>query len=88
MNLIDDHLDERASAGTIYGMTHKTTVYLPEELKAAVEREAQRRGSSEAEVIRQAIAQAVGRPRPNPAIIGGEPIAERIDELLAGFGER
>lgn len=69
-------------------MTHKTTVYLPEELKAAVEREAQRRGSSEAEVIRQAIAEAVGRPRPSPGIIGGEPIAERVDELLAGFGER
>lgn len=69
-------------------MTHKTTVYLPNDLKEALEREAKRRGLSEAEVIRQAIARAIKRPSPNPGIIGGEPIAERIDELLTGFGER
>jgi predicted transcriptional regulator len=69
-------------------MPVKTTVYLPEELKAAVVREAARRGSSEADVIRSAIAAAVERPRPTPAIISGPPIADRVDELLAGFGER
>jgi len=37
-------------------MSRKTTVYLPEPLKDAVERAAQRRGCSEAEIIRQAIA--------------------------------
>jgi predicted transcriptional regulator len=74
----------------MYGIaTQKTTIYLPEELKAAVEREAKRRGTSEAEVIRDAIARAVSRPRPRAGIItGGEPIAHRVDELLAGFGER
>jgi predicted transcriptional regulator len=69
-------------------MSQKTTVYLPEALKAAVESEAKRRGLSEAEVIRQAIAEAVGRPRPQAAIIDGAPFAEQADELLAGFGER
>ena len=48
----------------MYGMSVKTTIYLPDELKAAVEREAKLRGSSEAEVIRGAIAAAVTRPRP------------------------
>jgi predicted transcriptional regulator len=69
-------------------MSQKTTVYLPDDLKAAVEGEARRRGLSEAEVIRQAIAAAVERPLPQAAIIEGEPIAERAQELLAGFGER
>jgi predicted transcriptional regulator len=69
-------------------MAHKTTIYLPEELKAAVESEAERRGVSEAEVIRSAIAAAVSRPQPRPGIIDADPIAERAEELLAGFGER
>lgn len=77
-----------ASTGTIYGMPHKTTIYLPDELKAAVEVEARRRGVSEAEVMRQAIAGAVARPRPRFGIIDVEPMAERVEELLAGFGER
>jgi hypothetical protein len=38
--------------------------------------------------MRQAIAGAVARPRPRFGIIEGEPIAERVEELLAGFGER
>jgi predicted transcriptional regulator len=69
----------------------KTTVYLPAELKDAVKRVAALRGSSEAEVIRRAIEAAVttSRPRPRGALYSGtEPIAARVDELLAGFGER
>ncbi|MEO7556153.1 MAG: CopG family transcriptional regulator [Acidimicrobiales bacterium] len=69
-------------------MTQKTTIYLPDDLKAAVEREALRRGISEAEVIRQAVAGAIVRPQPRFGIIDGEPIADRADELLADFGER
>ena len=69
-------------------MTNKTTVYLPDELKSALEQEARRRGCSEAEVIREAVRAQVTRPRPTPGIIVGEPIANRVDELLAGFGER
>jgi hypothetical protein len=69
----------------------KTTVYLPLELKTALKRAAQRRGASEADVIREAIRQAVGeeRPRPNGGLFASEsPIARDADAHLPGFGER
>jgi NADPH-dependent 2,4-dienoyl-CoA reductase/sulfur reductase-like enzyme len=69
-------------------MTRKTTIYLPDELKTALEAEARRRRVSEAEVIREAIARSVTYPRPRPGIVDGDPIAERSEELLEGFGER
>jgi hypothetical protein len=70
------------------GMAAKTTVYLPRDLKSALEREAQRLGLSEAEVIRRAIAAVVTHARPQFGLFAAEPFAERIDELLAGFGEQ
>lgn len=72
----------------MYGMAHKTTIYLSDELKAAVEREAQLRQCSEASVIREAIAAAVHRSRPRAGFLEGEAFAERVDEVLPGFGER
>jgi predicted transcriptional regulator len=68
----------------------RTTLYLPDEVKAAVEAEARRSGRSEAEVIRSAVAAAVKpiRPKPRAGVFSGEPIARRADELLEGFGER
>jgi predicted transcriptional regulator len=69
-------------------MTRKTTIYLPDDLKVAIEQEAARRGVPEAQVIRDAIATAVSRPQPRPGIIHGEPFAERVDELMVDFGER
>lgn len=69
----------------------KTTVYLPSELKQAIERAAKRRGVSEADVIREAIRAAVGdeRPRPRGALFAsGAPIAHEADEHLRGFGDR
>lgn len=66
----------------------KTTVYLPESLKRAVEQRALASGESEAEIIRGAIAAAVGSDRPEAGIISIEPIADRVDELLSGFGDR
>jgi hypothetical protein len=77
-----------AIAGTIYGMSQKTTIYLPEELKASIEREAARRGCSEAQVIRDAVEAAVARPAPTPGLFECEPFAARAEELLTGFGER
>lgn len=68
-------------------MTRKTTIYLPDDLKKAIEREALRLGQSEAEIIRRAITQAVECPRPRGGLYRGEPIAETADELLSGFGE-
>jgi hypothetical protein len=69
----------------------KTTVYLPGDLKDAVKRAARRRGVSEAAVIRDSIRAAVAPDRPRPRgglFASGDPMAERVDELLAGFGER
>lgn len=67
----------------------KTTLYLPDDLKAELTRAAARRGESEAEVIRQALRRELhaSRPRPRGALFTGtESIAERVDELLEGFG--
>lgn len=75
----------------IYGMK-RTTVYLPDELKAALERTAADEGRSEAEVVRSALAAATAEhayPRPRLPLFesGDETLAERVDEELArGFG--
>lgn len=71
----------------------KTTVYLPGDLKSALGRVAAERGRSEAELIREAVRELVRRsepPRPRlPLFSSGDPtLAERVDEELAGFGER
>jgi plasmid stability protein len=69
----------------------KTTIYLPDDLKEAVKRAARRRGTSEAEVIRESIRAGVGgtKPRPRGGLYSGsEPIARRVDEFLDGFGQR
>ena len=69
----------------------KTTIYLPDDLKAAVKRTAAQRGVSEAEVIRESVRAGVASARPRPRgglYSGSEPIARRVDELLNGFGER
>ena len=76
----------------MYGM-RKTTVYLPEDLKAAIERLAARTQRSEAEVIRDALLRAVvDRTPPKPTLplssagLGDPTLAERVDEALEGFG--
>lgn len=72
---------------------NKTTVYLPDDLRDAIKREALRRDVAEAEVIRDAIRTALPpeRPRPRGGFITGGlggSIAENIDEWMKGFGER
>ncbi len=75
----------------MYGMK-RTTVYLPDELKAALERAAKAEGRSEAEVIRGALAAATaGHASPAPRLplfrSDDHTLAERVDEELArGFG--
>jgi plasmid stability protein len=77
--------------GKVYVMK-KTTVYLPEDLKAALERAAAAQGRSEAELIRDAVrdlTRGLEPPRPRlPLFSSGDPtLAERVDEELArGFG--
>ena len=69
----------------------KTTVYLPLRLRLAIKRVAQRRGVSEAEVIRDAIRSAVGgeRPRPRGALFAsGTRTASQSDDHMVGFGEQ
>lgn len=70
----------------------KTTVYFPAELKRAVSRYASRRGISEAEVIRQAVAEAVAGdeiPRPRGALFSSDVLmADDVDAHLDGFGLR
>ena len=80
--------------GRMYGM-HKTTVYLPAELKASLRCMARDTGISEAELIRQAVGEKVLRdPRPRPRVpltrhgLGDPEAAHRVDELLTGFGRR
>jgi len=77
----------------MYGM-FKTTLYLPEELKKALERRAVEEGVSEAALIRRALQREIGEtapPRPRVPLFSvdlGDPgVAERVDELLEGFGE-
>lgn len=76
----------------MYGMK-RTTIYLPDDLKAALERTAAATGSSEAEIVRGAVAAATAEhayPSPRlPLFSSDDPtLAERVDEALAeGFGE-
>jgi Arc/MetJ-type ribon-helix-helix transcriptional regulator len=73
----------------------KTTVYLPEDLKAKLARISAAEGVSEAALIREAIRKVIQeRVPPKPRIplcqegLGDPVIAERVDEFLEGFGSR
>jgi CopG-like RHH_1 or ribbon-helix-helix domain, RHH_5 len=75
----------------MYGM-RRTTVYLPDELKRAIERAADESNRSEAQFIRSALERAVNDlepPKPRlPLFASNDPtLAEHVDESLAGFGE-
>jgi Arc/MetJ-type ribon-helix-helix transcriptional regulator len=76
----------------MYGM-HRTTVYLPDELKARLEQAARDERRTEAEIIRESLEAALARrARPAPRIplvgtgLGRPDAAERVDDLLDGFG--
>ena len=78
----------------MYGM-HRTTIYLPEELKARLESLAAAEGVSEAEIIRLALGEKLDRadrPAPTVPLFASRgrrsDVAERVDELLVGFGEQ
>ena len=82
--------DARSLTRTAYvSGTRKTTLYLPEELKRAVERTARETRRSEAEVIRAALNDYTMRRRPRPRVgtFAHGSLADRVDELLRrGFG--
>lgn len=76
----------------MYGMD-KTTVYLPSKLKAALRRAAMSRRVSEAELIREGVelvtAGVESRAPRLPLFTSGQPdLAEHLDEVLVGFGDR
>ncbi|MBI3974174.1 MAG: CopG family transcriptional regulator [Chloroflexi bacterium] len=73
---------------------YKTTLYLPDDLKAELERTATTTGRSEADLIREGIRLVVAQqtpPAPRSGIFdsGDGGLSERVEELLkAGFGKR
>ena len=73
-------------------VVHKTTVYLPDDLKAELERAAVEACRSEADIIREGIRLAISQHMPPPTIpifVSADPhFAEHVDEHLAGFGEQ
>ena len=75
------------------GGMRKTTVYVPDALKSQLERAAVESGRSEAELIREGIELISARidgaePRLPLFASGDSSLAERVDDYLAGFGER
>lgn len=79
----------------MYGMKRKkTTIYLPDTLKHDIERAARSRRRPEADIIREALTDAMEKmayPEPKiplvPYGLGAPDIAERAEELLdEGFG--
>ena len=82
---------ESIAYGMVYGMK-RTTLYLPLDLKRALERAAATRGCSEAELVRVAIRGLTGdtAPRPRlPLFKSDKPtLAEGVDAALVGFGRR
>jgi predicted transcriptional regulator len=72
----------------------RTTIYLPESLKKALESTATERGQTEAEVIRTALRAELERTPPRPRLpliaqgLGDQEAAGRVEELLQNFGRR
>lgn len=73
----------------------ETAIYLPEEMRAGLERISQAEGRSEADVIREALERAIDeRTAPGPTLplcaqeLGDPTASERVDELLEGYGRQ
>ena len=71
---------------------HRTTVYLPEDMKARLAVEAERRGLTESEIIRRAVEKEWNRRMSGAGIIT-DPLPEgvsgrTVEEHLKGFGEQ
>ena len=72
---------------------NKTTVYLPDNLKAKLAWAAAETGRSEADLIREGIVMVLSKcipPTPTiPLFVSDDPeFVLHIDEHMAGFGER
>lgn len=75
----------------MYGVK-RTTIYLPEALKSTLARAAEEEGRTEAALIREGIERLLQSRHPEPRVplfTSGKPdLAENVDALLTGFGER
>lgn len=76
----------------IYIRMHKTTIYLHEDTYRRISRLAQARGTTQAALIREALAAyGAGGPKKPTSIGMGKSksgdLSERTEELLDGFGE-
>ncbi len=75
----------------MYGVK-RTTIYLPDDLKGTLARAARDEKRTEADLIREGIERLLQSRHPQPRVplfTSGQPdLAEKVDELLAGFGER
>jgi Ribbon-helix-helix protein, copG family len=83
----------RATYLALWVVMHKSTVYLPDDLKDALERAARETKRSEAEIIREGIRLVIAQadiPPPQTGVFdsGGPSLSQRVDELLSGFGEQ
>lgn len=74
----------------MYGMK-RTTVYLPDDLKARLEAAAKTRGVTEAEIVRQAVDIELRRREPRGGFLSGGPDdgvnSGNLHEHMEGFGE-
>ncbi|MGH3545980.1 MAG: ribbon-helix-helix protein, CopG family [Mycobacteriales bacterium] len=72
----------------------KTTMYISEELKHDIALLAERRGTSEAKVMRDALAKEAATLRPDWDLLPSldlpdmQPMAHDDERFLTGFGER
>jgi len=76
--------------GIMYGVK-RTTIYLPEDLKSSLARAAHEAGRTEADMIREGVERLLQSRHTEPRLplfkSGKADLAEKVDELLAGFGE-
>jgi len=77
--------------GIMYGV-RRTTIYLPDELKTELSRAAREEGRTEADLVREGVELLLRAREPEPRLPlfegGKSDLADNVDKLLAGFGER
>lgn len=75
----------------MYGV-RRTTIYLPDDLKRSLARAAREEHRTEADLIREGVNLLLRSREPEPRMplfASGQPdLAEKVEELLAGFGDR
>jgi hypothetical protein len=88
---VDDPAPDWRTYGIIYGV-RRTTIYLSDDLKTELTRAAHEEGRTEADLVREGVERLLRAREPEPRLplfaSGKSDLAENVDKLLAGFGER